>query len=141
MKKLMLLAVIGLSSSIFAATVYQVKNPAGQLTIEQINLNLPAEEADQCIVASLDDLSTLSKLTGLYFAVHESNGKRYGVTSSKVGFPSYDVKQKALDATENKDLVIILVDSHGHKIADVIAVQNDKIITPEEFNQIVSSIK
>lgn len=141
MKKLMLFAIIAISSTTFGATVYQVSNPAGQLTINKVNLNIPNAEAEQCIIASLDDLSTLSKLTGLYFAVKESNGKRYGVTSSKVGFPTYEIKQRALDATENESLAIIVYDNNGHKIADIIAVQDEKIINPQEFNAIVNTIK
>lgn len=142
MKKLMLLAFVALTSTTFATTVSEVKNPAGQLTIAQINLNnISTQDADRILVASLDDLSPLSSLTGLYFAVKETNGKRYGVTSSSTGFPSIDVKKKALDAIDDEKETIRIIDRNGTEIAKIIAVSGETIVSPHEFAQRVRNAK
>jgi hypothetical protein len=142
MKKLMLFALVTITSTTFAAVVNEVKNPAGQLTISQANINnLSPEDADRILVASLDDLSPLSALTGYYFAVKEANGKRYGVTSSSTGFPSVEVKRKALDAIEEEKETIQIIDANGNEIAEIVAVSGETIVSPQEFAQRVRNAK
>jgi hypothetical protein len=133
MKKLMLLAVIGLSSSIFAATGFEVKNTSGQIRVNKTTVPDNENTKDGLfLVGEIDDLSSLSAKTGYYFAVHDSTGKRYGITSSKVGFPSPDAKKKALIESDSNN-AIKLIDIRGNVLARITPVRDGQITTPDIF--------